>query len=274
MQERAEELARMLCAEAAKPIKAARIEVERAIATLDLSADEARRGHDSTIPMDAVPSGESILAFEIAEPAGIVAVDHPIQLPAEPGYPQARTGDRGACPVVWKPSEKTPLVAGMITRIFDDAGLAHGLLNLLTGDPTLIVPILLADDRVRVITFTGSATVGWDLKERSSMKRHLLELGSNAAVYVAADADLPRAAADVCTSAFSFAGQACISAQRVYVDREVSESFLRLLREATSRLTIGDPSDEDTDVGPLITAQARDRAYEWLREATAGEPGC
>ena len=160
-------------------------------------------------------------------------------------------------------------MAGLLTQLFHDAALPAGMLNTVTGDPSLIVPTLLDDPDVRVVTFTGSSEVGWGIKARSPRKRHMLELGSNAAVYIAHDADLKRAVAELTPASFGFAGQACISVQRVYVENEVADEFIDMLREATQALNTGDPADEKTVVGPLITRAARDRVVDWVREAVA-----
>ncbi len=227
----------------------------------------------ATIPMDAVPSGEGKLAFEIAEPVGVVAAITPFNFPLNLALHKIGPAVAAGCPVVWKPSEKTPLTAGLIVRAFHDAGLPASLLNMVTGDPAMIVDGLLEDPRVRVVAFTGSSTIGWDIKRRSPMKRHLLELGSNAAVHVAADADLDRAVAEIVPASFGFSWQACISVQRVYVAQEVADDFLTRLKEATLAVVTGDPSDERTVVGPLVTRDARDRVISWVRDAVDAGAG-
>jgi acyl-CoA reductase-like NAD-dependent aldehyde dehydrogenase len=264
---RAEAFAQILCAEAGKPITAARAEVGRAVETLDLSADEARRIDGKAIPMDAVSSGEGMLAFEIRMPVGVVVAITPFNFPLNLGIHKLGPALAAGCSVVWKPSEKTPLCAGALTALFDECGLPAGMLNLITGDPAMIVPQLLADDRTRLVTFTGSGAIGWDIKARSPRKHHVLELGANTAVFIAADADIDRAVADLVPSAFTFAGQACISAQRVYVAAEIAERFLAALKLAADALLVGDPADDRTDVGPLITTLARDRVRDAVRDA-------
>jgi acyl-CoA reductase-like NAD-dependent aldehyde dehydrogenase len=269
--ERQEEFARMVSAEAGKPITAARVEVERALGTLGLSADEARSIEGKSIPMDAVASGETMLGFELHSPVGVVAAITPFNFPLNLGLHKLGPALAAGCPVVWKPSEKTPLTAGLLTSVFHSAGLPPGCLSLVTGDPAMIVGRLLEDERVRLVTFTGSDAIGWDIKARSPRKHHILELGSNTAVFVAADADLDRAVADLVPAGFGFAGQACISVQRIYVAQLVVEDFTSRLKEATESVGVGDPADEATVVGPLITEAARDRVLASVREAvTAG----
>ena len=267
LRERAEEFAQILSAEAGKPITAARAEVGRAIETVDLAADEARRLDGTAVPMDAVSSGEGMLAFQILAPIGVVVAITPFNFPLNLGLHKLGPALAAGCPVVWKPSEKTPLCAGALTALFDECGLPAGMLNLVTGDPTMIVPQLLDDERTRLVTFTGSDAIGWDIKARSPRKHHVLELGSNTAVYVAADADVDAAVADLVPSAFAFAGQACISSQRVFVAEEIADRFLAALGQAADALIVGDPADEGTDVGPLITTAARDRVRDAVSAA-------
>jgi acyl-CoA reductase-like NAD-dependent aldehyde dehydrogenase len=219
--------------------------------------------------MDAVSSGEGMLGFEIRTPVGVVVAITPFNFPLNLGLHKIGPALAAGCPVVWKPSEKTPLSAGALTALFDECGLPAGMLNLVTGDPAMIVAQLLEDERTRLVTFTGSDAIGWDIKARSPRKHHVLELGSSTAVFVAADADLTNAVADLIPSAFAFAGQACISAQRVYVADAVADDFLAALKQAADALVVGDPADDRTDVGPLITTLARDRVREAVRAAVA-----
>jgi acyl-CoA reductase-like NAD-dependent aldehyde dehydrogenase len=265
VEERAQQFARTIQSEAGKPITAARSEVARAIDTLRLSSEEARRLSGSTVPLDAVASGEGMLAFEMPVPVGTVAAITPFNFPLNLVAHKLGPAIAAGCPVVLKPSEKTPLTAGMLVRCFAEAGLPAGMLNLVTGDPATIVPTWLEDDRVAVITFTGSAEVGWDLKARSPRKRHVLELGSNTAMVVAGDADIPAAVQAAVTASFTYSGQACISLQRVYVHDSVADTFIDQLTEAASALPVGDPADERTVVGPLIAQAATERVLSYVR---------
>jgi acyl-CoA reductase-like NAD-dependent aldehyde dehydrogenase len=268
--EQVDELASLLSAEAGKPITAARAEVGRAIDTMRLSGEEARRIAAETIPIDGVSGGIGLLGFELTEPVGVVAAITPFNFPLNLVCHKLGPALAAGCPVVLKPSEKTPLSAGRLVALLDQAGLPAGMLNLVTGDPAEIVDRLLSDPRVTVINFTGSAAVGWSLKERSPRKRHVLELGSNTAMVVAADADLDAAAAAAVSGGFGFSGQACVSLQRVYVLPEVHQAFLEALVAATRAVATGDPARSDTVVGPLITTAARDRVVARVTEAVAG----
>jgi acyl-CoA reductase-like NAD-dependent aldehyde dehydrogenase len=234
-----------------------------------LSAEEARRLHGEAVPMDAVASGTGMLSFTIPQPLGVVAAITPFNFPLNLVTHKAGPALAAGCPVVLKPSEKTPLTAGLLADVLDNCGLPAGWFNLVTGEPSVVAGAWLADPRVAVVTFTGSASVGWQLKAASPRKRHVLELGSNTAVYVAADADLDAAAAAAVSGAFGYSGQACISLQRVYVAREIAAELTSRIAGAAEALHCGDPRDEKTDVGPLVTPVARNRVLSWIEEAAA-----
>jgi acyl-CoA reductase-like NAD-dependent aldehyde dehydrogenase len=267
--DRAEQFAESICAEAGKPISAARAEVARSVDTIRLSGEEARRLHGEAVPMDAVASGTGMLSFTIPQPLGVVAAITPFNFPLNLVAHKVGPALAAGCPVVLKPSEKTPLTAGLLAGVLDGCGLPAGWFNLVTGHPQTGAGAWLADPRVAVVTFTGSASVGWQLKAASPDKRHILELGSNTAVYVAADADLDAAAAAAASGAFTYSGQACISLQRVYAARQIAADLTSRIARAAQALHSGDPRDEKTVIGPLITAAARDRVLCWIQEATA-----
>src|ERR671935_777527 len=174
------------------------------------------------------------------------------------------------CAVVLKPASQTPLSALLLAELEEEAGLPPGWLNVVAGSASEIGDVLLADDRVKAITFTGSGAVGWELKERAPKKKVNLELGNATPVIVAADADLDLAAEKLAANAFSFAGQSCISIQRVYVERSAFDGFLQRFLPRVEKLKVGDPADEDTDVGPVIDDDARERILDWIR-ASAGQ---
>ncbi|MFI5614836.1 aldehyde dehydrogenase family protein [Amycolatopsis sp. NPDC051903] len=265
--ERAEEFAQLLLLEAGKPITAARGEVQRAITTLQLSADEARRLPGESVQLDAFPTGEGMLAFTVAEALGVVAAITPFNFPLNLVAHKIGPALAAGCPVVLKPSERTPLTAGLLVEVLAEAGLPPGWLNLVTGDPAEIVKAWQEDERVAVVSFTGSAAVGWQIKAGSPHKQHVLELGSNTAMVVDADADLDRAVAAAVASGYGFSGQACVSLQRLYVHEDVVEDVLAKLGAAVGALAVGDPADEKTVVGPLISSQATDRVTQWVEGA-------
>jgi acyl-CoA reductase-like NAD-dependent aldehyde dehydrogenase len=169
--------------------------------------------------------------------------------------------------VVLKPASQTPLSALFLAELETEAGLPPGWLNVLAGSSSEIGDVLVGDDRVAAISFTGSGEVGWKLRERAPRKRVALELGNSTPVLVAADADLDQAAAKVAANAFSFAGQSCISVQRVYVERGAYDGFLERFLPRVEALRVGDPADEETDVGPVIDGHARERILAWIEEA-------
>ncbi|MEU8633113.1 aldehyde dehydrogenase family protein [Amycolatopsis sp. NPDC048633] len=264
---RAEEFAGMLRAEAGKPITAARQEVQRAVTTLRLSAEEARRLPGEAVQMDAYPAGDGMLAFTVAEPLGVVAAITPFNFPLNLVAHKIGPALAAGCPVVLKPSERTPLTAGLLVEVLTEAGLPAGWLNLVTGDPGVIVPAWQHDERVAVISFTGSAAVGWQIKAGSPRKQHILELGSNTAMVIDSGADLGRAVAAAVASGYGFSGQACVSLQRLYVHESVVDEVLTRLAAAVQDLAVGDPGDEDTVVGPLISPEAKERVTAWVRGA-------
>ncbi|MCW2498972.1 MAG: aldehyde dehydrogenase family protein, partial [Frankiales bacterium] len=267
--ERAEQFAQTIRAEGGKPVTAARTEVARAVDTLQLAAEEARRLTGQSLPMDAVASGEGLLALTLPEPVGVVAAVTPFNFPLNLVAHKVAPAVAAGCPVLLKPSERTPFTAGLLVQAFADAGLPAGLLNLVTGDPAAIVGAWVEDPRTAVLTFTGSSAVGWALKERSPRKRHVLELGSNTAMVVAADADLPAAVEAAAIGAFSNSGQACISLQRVYAEEPVAEQFTELLAAAAAALASGDPGRAETVVGPLVSREATARVLAWVADAIA-----
>ncbi|WP_298889658.1 aldehyde dehydrogenase family protein [uncultured Serinicoccus sp.] len=269
MAERSEELADLLRREAGKPITAARAEVARCVQTLSLSAAEASRITGESLDMSVVPGGEDVTAYTLTQGVGVVGAITPFNFPLNLVAHKIGPALAAGCAVVLKPSERTPLAAGALVRILHEAGLPPGRLNMVTGDPAEVVGRLIEDDRVEVLTFTGSAQVGWDLKARSPRKRHVLELGSNTAALVMPDADLDLVVNSVISAAFAFSGQACVSLQRLYVHEEQVEALVEQLRVATEALGVGDPAREDVTVGPLISSAALERVEQWVDEAVS-----
>lgn len=267
--ERQEEAARLICAEAGKPLKAARVEAARAVSTYTFAALEARRLAGEVVPMEGSPAGEGKLAFTLRLPVGVVGAITPFNFPLNLVAHKIAPALAAGCPLVLKPAQKTPLSALLLAELEQEAGLPAGWLNVVCGPSGEIGDVLVADPRVRMITFTGSAEVGWALRQRAARKRVSLELGNATPVIVAADADLDDAAAKLVANAFSFAGQSCISVQRIYVQRSVEEAFLERFLPLVEALRVGDPADEATDVGPVIDEAARDRILAWIEEARA-----
>jgi acyl-CoA reductase-like NAD-dependent aldehyde dehydrogenase len=277
---RHEEVARLISDEAGKPMKAAKVEAARAMSTYTFAAVEARKLTGETVPMDASQAGEGKLALTLREPAGVVGAISPFNFPLNLVAHKIAPALAAGCAVVLKPASQTPLSALLLAELETEAGLPPGWLNVLVGPSSEIGDVLVEDERVKVLTFTGSSGVGWGLRERAPRKKVNLELGNSTPLIVEGDADLEAAASATATHGFSFAGQSCISIQRVYVERGSYDDFVGRLVPKVEQLVLGDPADEETDVGPVIDADARDRILEWLEEArragaeilTGGEP--
>jgi acyl-CoA reductase-like NAD-dependent aldehyde dehydrogenase len=267
---RHEEAARLISEEAGKPLKAARVEAARAMSTYTFAAVEARKLAGEMVPMDAAQAGEGKLAFTLRRPIGVVGAISPFNFPLNLVAHKIAPALAAGCAVVLKPASQTPMSALFLAELEDDAGLPPGWLNVLVGPASEIGGVLVEDERVKLITFTGSSGVGWKLKERAPKKRVNLELGNATPLIVAADADVSAAATKVSQNAFAFAGQSCISVQRVYVERGAYDEFVRRLVPLVEALKVGDPTDEDTDVGPVIDEGARERILEWIK-ASSGQ---
>ena len=260
-------LARILALEIGKPVSQALIEVDRCVQTFRFSAAEARTLTGTGVAFDAHPAGVGHRGFTIRVPIGVIAAitpfNFPLNLAAHKVGPAVATG----CGVVLKPSREAPLAAAALAYILYDAGLPREALSVVVGSSSEIGDVLIADDRVGMITFTGSSEVGWQLAARAPQKRVSLELGNSTPLIVCADADLSAAAGAVAASGFGFAGQSCISIQRVIVERSVHARFVDELKEASASKILGDPLDPATFVGPLINKSARDRVAAWIDEA-------
>jgi acyl-CoA reductase-like NAD-dependent aldehyde dehydrogenase len=267
---RHEEAARLISDEAGKPLKAARVEASRAMSTYTFAAVEARKLAGQMVPMDAAQAGEGKLAFTLRRPVGVVGAISPFNFPLNLVAHKIAPALAAGCAVVLKPASQTPLSALLLAELEQEAGLPAGWLNVLVGPAAEIGDVLVEDERIKLITFTGSSGVGWRLKERAPKKRVNLELGNATPVIVAADADVSAAATKVSQNAFAFAGQSCISVQRVYVERSAYDEFVKQLVPLVEALKVGDPADDDTDVGPVIDEDARERILEWIK-ASSGE---
>jgi acyl-CoA reductase-like NAD-dependent aldehyde dehydrogenase len=264
---RHEEVAQTISAEAGKPLKAAKVEAARAMSTFTTAAVEARKLAGEMVPMDASQAGEGKLAFTLRLPIGVVGAISPFNFPLNLVAHKIAPALAAGCAVVLKPASQTPFSALLLAELETEAGLPPGWLNVLVGPASEIGDVLVDDDRVRAITFTGSSEVGWKLAERAPRKRVKLELGNATPVIVEADSDLDDAAAKLAANAFSFAGQSCISVQRIYVHRSRYDDLLGRFLPKVKALVVGDPADETTDVGPLIDRDARDRVLAWIEEA-------
>lgn len=268
LRNRAEEMAHIIAQEAAKPIKQARAEVQRSIFTFAQAAEEASRIQGATINLDASPDGEGrhgiVRRFPVGPVAAITPFNFPLNLVAHKLAPALAAG----CPVVLKPASQTPLSAIKLAGFIQEAGCPEGGLSVLPMESSHAAP-LVEDERFKLLTFTGSPVVGWDMKRRAGRKRVLLELGGNAGVIIHEDANPEVAAARIAVGGFSHAGQSCISVQRIFVHSQVYQKFMSLFVPAVRALKVGDPLDEASDLSALITPQDGERVAQWLEEARA-----
>ena len=267
LKERHDEVAETISGEAGKPMKAARVEAERAASTYTMAAVEARRLAGEVVPMDASAAGVGKVAYTMRVPIGIVGAITPFNFPLNLVAHKVAPALAAGCAVVLKPAGQTPLSALLLGELETEAGLPPGWLNVLVGPSAEIGDVIVEDERVKLITFTGSSGVGWKIRERAVRKRVNLELGNATPVVVEADAEIEEAATKLAANAFSFAGQSCISVQRIYVKREAYDDFVSRFVPKVRALKVGDPGEEDTDVGPVIDEDARDRIVSWVEEA-------
>src|SRR6478672_898702 len=233
---RHEEVARLISDEAGKPMKAARVEAKRAMSTYTFAAVEARKLAGEMVPMDASQAGTGKLAFTLRRPIGIVGAISPFNFPLNLVAHKLAPALAAGCAVVLKPASQTPLSALLLAELETEAGLPPGWLSVLVGPASEIGDVLIEDERIKALTFTGSGAVGWKLAERSPKKRVNLELGNATPVIVAADADIDAAAKAMAANAFSFAGQSCISVQRIYVERPAYAEFVQSFVPAVEAL--------------------------------------
>lgn len=266
--DRHERLARVLSAEAGKPITQARGEVTRCIETLRFSAIEARTLAGEVVPFEGSAAGAGKVGWVVHEPVGVVGAISPFNFPLNLVAHKVAPAIAAGCPVVLKPASATPLSALLLAEALAEAGLPAGALAVIPGGGRDVGDALVTHPAVPMISFTGSGPVGWAIRQREPRKHVALELGNSSPVIVTADADLAHAAARLAASGYTHAGQSCISVQRVYVDRAVHDEFLALLDEAVGRLVVGDPADEATDVGPVIDRESHERVLAWIAEAT------
>lgn len=263
-----EEFALTLAYEAGKPIRDARAEVGRAVQVLRFAADEAKKIEGELVPMDAAIGGENRLGMVYKYPIGVVAAITPFNFPLNLVLHKVAPAIAAGNTVILKPADKTPLTSVMLVKLFEEAGLPKGALNVVLGRGSVIGEKLVTDKRVKKITFTGSEKVGLAIKQQAGLKKVTLELGSNAPNIVFQDANLDQAVEGLVKGAFAFSGQVCISVQRIYVERTIYQPFLDRFIPKVKALKVGNPLDEETDIGGLITPDEAKRAFDWIQEAT------
>ncbi len=265
---RREELGRLIATEAGKPIRDAMVEVDRAVVTFRLGAEEAERMTGELIPLDIMPASKDRIGitrrFPIGPIAGISPFNFPLNLAAHKVAPAIASGN----PIVLKPPSKDPLTMLAVAEIIEAAGAPAGSVSVLPMTREL-GDRMVADERFKLLTFTGSPSVGWRMKERAGKKKVVLELGGNAGVIIDKSADLDWAVRRCLVGAFAYAGQVCISVQRMFVHEEVWTEFMERFVAGAATLKLGDPLDPATDLGPMVDATAAGRTQRWVDEAVA-----
>jgi len=266
LKERRNEIARMIALEAGKPIRDAEVETDRGVFTIETAAEEAKRIAGEVIPLDLLPSSKGrfgiVRRFPIGPIAGISPFNFPLNLALHKLAPAMASGN----PLVLKPPSRDPLTMLLIAEMLDEIGVPKGAVSVLPMSRD-VGDALVENDRFKLLSFTGSPAIGWQMKARAGMKRVVLELGGNAGVIVDEDSDLAFAAQRVRVGSFAYAGQVCISVQRVFIHENVYDEFLRLLVEQTKGVKLGDPLDRTTDVGPMIDANNVARVQSWVDAA-------
>ena len=269
--ERRESFARLIAAEAAKPLITARAEADRAAATFRFAAAEARTFVGEMIALDAIPAGERKLGFTMRVPIGVVGAISPFNFPLNLVAHKLAPAIAAGCPVVLKPASQTPLSAvALADLLIEDCGLPPDYLSVVTGGGSTVGNSIVDDPVIAMITFTGSPEVGWAIRSRAPRKRVGLELGNNAPVIIHSDGDWRSAADKIRIAGFSHAGQSCISTQRIYVHRSIAAQFIDELVAAVATIRVGDPLDEATEMSALISAAETERVGQWIAEATRG----
>jgi acyl-CoA reductase-like NAD-dependent aldehyde dehydrogenase len=264
-----EDIARIIAQEAGKAWKYSLNEATRTVQTFKFAAEEAKKIHGETVPMDAAVGAENRLGFFLRTPKGVIAAispfNFPLNLVAHKVAPALAAGNS----LVLKPATYTPLTAVRLGEIMQEAGLPAGALNIVYGGGATVGEWLVTDPRIAMVTFTGSPEVGKAIKAKSGLKPVTLELGCNSATIIEADADLEKAVPRCAVSAFANSGQVCISLQRIYVHKKVAREFTEKLLAAAKKQKVGDPLDKDCDVGPMIDENEAVRAEAWIQEAVA-----
>ncbi len=248
-----EDFATIICREVGKPWKYAMGEVLRAVETMQFSAEEAKRIHGETVPMDASAFGTDRVGFYLRSPVGVVAAITPFNFPLNLAAHKLGPAFAAGNSVVLKPASTTPMTALRLAEVFEEAGLPSGVFKVVVGPGDSVGDWLVQDPRVAKISFTGSPPVGEAIIRRAGLKKVTMELGNNSGTIIEPDANLDEAVARCVVSAFANSGQVCISLQRLYVHKAIAEESTRRLLEETAKLKIGNPLEKDCDIGPMIS---------------------
>jgi len=269
---RVEEFAQTIAKESAKPIKAARVEVDRAITTFKLATEEATRIVGEQLPVDINASFQAYHAIVERFPVGPCSLISPFNFPLNLVAHKVAPAIACGCPFILKPSERTPLTALLLGDLLAQANLPEGSWHVLPCDRVTARP-LVTDDRIKLLSFTGSAEVGWKMKADAGKKTVVLELGGNCAVVCEPETDKVFAAPRIVFGAFAYSGQTCIGVQRIFLHESIADRMTEMLISATEKLVVGDPLDDKTDICPLIDDASADRMQQWIAEA-GGEILC
>jgi acyl-CoA reductase-like NAD-dependent aldehyde dehydrogenase len=267
LEERVEDFARTIMKEAGKPIRFSRDEINRSIQVLRFASELAKNILGEVLPMDAAIGGENRMGLVKRKPLGVVGAITPFNFPLNLTLHKVAPAIAAGNTIVLKPAEKTPVSAYMLVKLFQEAGLPDGVLNLLMGTGEEVGEPLVTHEKVHKITFTGSLPVGRKIRESAGFKKVTLELGSNSPNIIFEDANIENAATSLVKGAFAFSGQVCISAQRIYVQKNIYDQFLENFVKQTKELKIGDPESEETDIGPMINEDEARRAKLWIDDA-------
>lgn len=269
LDQKKEEFAKLITFEAAKPISASRTEVERSVQTLTFSAEEAKKIAGEYIPMDAAVGGAGRDAYTILQPLGVVGAITPFNFPLNLAVHKIGPAIASGNTIVVKPASQTPLSALKLAELFTRAGLPDGAFNVVPGSGSVLGDILVEDERVQKISFTGSPRIGKELKRKAGLKRVTLELGSNSALYIDESMidQLDTVVEKAVSGAFAYNGQVCIHTQRIYIHENIAEAFISQFIQQAKNVPFGDPLDEKTMVTAMIDDQSKQRVLEWVEEA-------
>ena len=270
MAARNDEFGQMISKEEGKIIAEGRGEASRAVETMMGSAEEAKRLHGETVPLDADPTGSKKLGFTLRVPCGVVAAIAPFNFPLNLVCHKVGPALAAGNTVIVKPASDTPLSAIKLTEVLLEAGLPPEGIQCITGSGGEIGDALVADRRVRKVTFTGSREVGDRICRTAGIKKVTMELGSNSPVIVMPDADLEKVGAVLAMTGYGNAGQTCISTQRVLAAKNIYSDFLGVLKPKVEALTTGNQLDEKSKVGPMVKESEAVRVDEWISEAVEG----
>lgn len=268
LDQRRDEIAQLITAEAGKPLRDSKVEVDRGVFTMRLAAEEAQRMTGEQIPLDLMPSSKGRFGVTRKVPIGPIAGISPFNFPLNLALHKLGPALASGNPLILKPPTRDPLTMLTVAEMVHEAGVPKGMVSIMAMDRQ-VGDKLVTDERFKLLSFTGSPEIGWDMKSRAGKKKVVLELGGNAGVIVDDEANLDFAVNRILTGAFAYAGQVCISVQRVYVHKNVYDTVVERLTQAAANVKRGDPADPETELGPMIDEGAVERIHGWVEQAVA-----